>query len=153
MLDDLTGKVALVTGASRGIGRAIAIALAKAGADIAVNYRSRHKDAKETCDEIKRLGRRSITVEADVSLAADVARLVRTVEAELGPLAILVNNAGVTRPQPIVRTRLWVGSGRLLPAASPLAWERRSDSDFDSEGSGGTDANSYVRCLKPIFIP
>jgi len=101
MLDDLTDKVVLVTGASRGIGRAIAIALAKAGADIAVNYRSRHKDAKETCNEIEKFGRRSIAVEADVSLAADVARLVRTVEAELGPLAILVNNAGVTHPQPI----------------------------------------------------
>ena len=100
MLDDLTGKVALVTGASRGIGRAIAIALAKAGADVAVNYRSRRQAANETCGEIKGLGRRSIAVDADVSLAADVARLVRTVEADLGPVAILVNNAGITRPQP-----------------------------------------------------
>jgi 3-oxoacyl-[acyl-carrier protein] reductase len=101
MLDDLTGKVALVTGTSRGIGRAIAIALARAGADVAVNYRSRHQEANETCDEIKRLGRRSIAVEADVSVTADVARLVATVETELGPVAILVNNAGITRPQPV----------------------------------------------------
>jgi 3-oxoacyl-[acyl-carrier protein] reductase len=101
MLDDLTGRVALVTGASRGIGRAIAVALAKAGANVAVNYRSRHQDANETCAEIERLGRRSVAVKADVSVAADVGRLVTTVEAELGPVAILVNNAGVTRLQPI----------------------------------------------------
>jgi 3-oxoacyl-[acyl-carrier protein] reductase len=80
MLDDLTGKVALVTGASRGIGRAIAIALAKTGADVAVNYRSRHKDANETCAEVMKLGRRSVAVKADVSSAADVGQLVTTVD-------------------------------------------------------------------------
>ena len=101
MLDDLTGKVALVTGSSRGIGEAIAVALAKAGADVGVSYRSREKEASETCAEIEKLGRRVVTVAADVSVAAEVARLVAAVEAELGPVAILVNNAGVTRPQPI----------------------------------------------------
>jgi NAD(P)-dependent dehydrogenase (short-subunit alcohol dehydrogenase family) len=101
VLDDLTGKVALVTGASRGIGRAIAVALAQAGADVAVNYQSRQKEAEETCAEIEKLGRRTVAVQSDVSIAADVTRLVTTVEAELGHVAILVNNAGVTRPQPI----------------------------------------------------
>jgi 3-oxoacyl-[acyl-carrier protein] reductase len=101
MPDDLTGKVALVTGASRGIGRAIAIALSQSGADVAVNYRNREKDARETCTQVEKAGRRAVAVQADVSLAADVARLVKTVEGELGPVAILVNNAGVTRPQPI----------------------------------------------------
>ena len=101
MSDDLTGKAALVTGASRGIGRGIAIALARAGADVAVNYRSREQEAKETCAEIEKQGRNAIPVAADVSVAAEVARLVETVEAEFGPVAILVNNAGVTRPQPI----------------------------------------------------
>jgi len=101
MLDDLTSKVALVTGASRGIGRAIAIALAEAGADVAVNYRSRQEEADDTCGEVERLGRCTMVVKADVSVAANVDRLVATVEAELGPVAILVNNAGITRPQPI----------------------------------------------------
>ncbi len=102
MLDKLTGRVALVTGASRGIGKAVAVALARAGADVAVNYRTRDGNAKETCAQIERLDRRSVAVKADVSVAADVARLTTTVEAELGPVAILVNNAGVTHPQSLV---------------------------------------------------
>jgi 3-oxoacyl-[acyl-carrier protein] reductase len=101
MLDNLTGKVALVTGGSRGIGRATALALAAAGVHVAVNYRSREKEARETCAEIEKGGRRAVAVRADVSVSADVGRLVATVEDELGPVAILVNNAGVTRPQPI----------------------------------------------------
>lgn len=101
MADDLTGKVALVTGASRGIGKSIAIALARSGADVAVNYQTREPEARETCAEIEELGRVAIAVAADVSVAADVTRLVEAVESELGPVAILVNNAGVTRPQPI----------------------------------------------------
>jgi 3-oxoacyl-[acyl-carrier protein] reductase len=99
MPNDLTGKLALVTGASRGIGRAIAVALARAGADVAVNYRSREQEARDACGEIEGLGRRAIAVQADVSVAAEVARLLATVEAELGPVTILVNNAGITRPQ------------------------------------------------------
>ena len=102
MLDNLKGKVALVTGGSRGIGRATALALAAAGIHVAVNYRSREKEARETCAEIEKGGRRAVAVRADVSVLADVGRLVATVEDELGPVAILVNNAGITRPQPIV---------------------------------------------------
>ncbi len=101
MPNTLTNKIALVTGGDRGIGRAIAVALARANADVAVNYRTRQSEATETVAEIERLGRRAVAVQADVSIAADVARLVATVEAELGPVAILVNNAGVARPQPV----------------------------------------------------
>jgi 3-oxoacyl-[acyl-carrier protein] reductase len=99
MSHDLAGKVALVTGASRGIGRAIAIDLAKAGADVAVNYRTRAEAAQEVCREIESLGRRAMMVGADVSRASDVSRMVEAIERQLGEIAILVNNAGVTRPQ------------------------------------------------------
>ncbi len=101
MLDDLTDRIALVTGASRGIGKAIAMALARAGADVAVNYRSRADEAHETCRAIEQLGRRSVAVKADVSDSAEVSQLVTSVEARLGPVAILINNAGITRPQPV----------------------------------------------------
>lgn len=98
---DLTGRIALVTGASRGIGHAIAVALAHAGADVAINYRSRAADAEEARAEVATTGRRNVVVQADVSVSADVDRLVSAVEASLGPVDILVNNAGIARPQAI----------------------------------------------------
>jgi 3-oxoacyl-[acyl-carrier protein] reductase len=111
MLDDLTGKVALVTGGNRGIGRAIAMALGEAGADVAVNYRTHRDEADDVCTEIERRwpGRRSVTVQADVARAGDVTRLVAGVEAMLGPVAILVNNAGISKPAPLDRLdeQLW----------------------------------------------
>jgi 3-oxoacyl-[acyl-carrier protein] reductase len=94
---DLTGKVALVTGASRGIGRAVAVALAEAGADVAVNYRSREGEAEQVRSKVEAFGRRCIVVRADVSKAADVTRMVLAVEDALGTVAILVNNAGIAR--------------------------------------------------------
>ena len=101
MLDDLTGKVALVTGASRGIGRAIAIALAEAGADVAVNYRSRQAEAEATCAAIRRHGTRTLAVQADVSRSEAVDQMVTTIELELGPVNILVNNAGIVSAKPL----------------------------------------------------
>jgi len=101
MLDDLTGKVALVTGASRGIGQAVAIALAEAGADIAVNYRHREAQALETVRSIDRLGHRAIPVGADVSRATEVADMVAVIEADLGQVDILVNNAGIVSAKPL----------------------------------------------------
>jgi len=101
MLTDLTGKVALVTGASRGIGRAAALALAEAGVDVAVNYRVREGQAREVCDQIRSLGRRALAVGADVSRAAAVNRLADAVEQELGPVDILVNNAGQLWQKPL----------------------------------------------------
>ena len=98
-MDDLMGKVALVTGASRGIGRAIAIKLAAAGADVAINYRNRDDEAGEVASQIKRSGRLAITVKADVSSSTDVSRMVQTVSEELGFPSILVNNAGIGIPR------------------------------------------------------
>ena len=92
---DLTGHVALVTGASRGIGAAIAIALAEAGAAVAVNYRERADDAETVVAKIKDMGGRAIATAADVSQAATVAKLVDHVATALGPIDILVNNAGI----------------------------------------------------------
>jgi 3-oxoacyl-[acyl-carrier protein] reductase len=90
----LNGRVALVTGASRGIGKGIALALAAAGCDVGVNYASRETDALGTADAIRALGRRAVAVKGDVSKSADVAALIAAVESGLGPIEILVNNAG-----------------------------------------------------------
>jgi 3-oxoacyl-[acyl-carrier protein] reductase len=94
-MDDLHGKVALVTGAGRGIGRAVAAALAKAGADVAVNYFKQEEEALKTCALCREEGRRSIVVQADVSKSSETAKLIRSVERELGPVQVLVNNAGI----------------------------------------------------------
>lgn len=88
-----------MTGASRGIGAGIAVALARAGADVAVNYREKAEAAATVCREISSLGRRALAVQADVSVVAEVRQMVAQVEARLGPVDILVNNAGIARPQ------------------------------------------------------
>ena len=98
-MTDLQNRVALVTGASRGIGAGIAVALARAGADVAVNYRERAEAAKAVCSEITAMGRRAITVQADVSVSAEVKRMVADVEQPLGRIDILINNAAVAHPR------------------------------------------------------
>jgi 3-oxoacyl-[acyl-carrier protein] reductase len=98
-VQDITGKVALVTGGSRGIGRAIARALAEAGADIAITYLSRAAEADETRAAIEQTGRRCLAVQSDVSVAGEAARMVETVGRGFGAIDILVNNAGRIRPQ------------------------------------------------------
>lgn len=98
-MKDLKNRVALITGGSRGIGAAIAVALARAGADVAVNYRQRADAAKAVCAEISATGSKAIALQADVSLAADVKRLIAEVETRLGSIDILVNNAAIARPR------------------------------------------------------
>lgn len=92
---DLGGRVCLVTGASRGIGRAIALALAGAGCDIAINCRSRTEEAQRVATDVMALGRRAMVVQADVSQASAVAAMVADVNSALGPIDVLINNAGV----------------------------------------------------------
>ena len=104
-MEELTDRVALVTGASRGIGRECAVALAAAGADVAVNYRAHQEEAEQTCARIRELKRRCLAIRADVSVAAEVRGLVETVESELGSISILVNNAGISRPQRLVEIK------------------------------------------------
>ena len=89
---DFTDRVALVTGASRGIGASVAAALAQSGAAVAVNYRERKAAAEDVAAAI---GSRAIAVQADVSDRASVAAMLATVTAQLGPIDILVNNAGI----------------------------------------------------------
>lgn len=99
----LDGRSALVTGGGRGIGRAIAIAFAKEGADVAVNFRSDATAAGEVVEEIIAIGQRALSVQADVSLAEPVAEMVGQVLAEFEKIDILVNNAGFVTLSPVER--------------------------------------------------
>ncbi len=94
-MSSLEGKLALVTGAGRGIGRAIALDLARSGADVVVNYGRSRQQAEDVAEQITAMGRRAMAVQADVSKKADIDRMFDQVEAELGPVNILVNNAGI----------------------------------------------------------
>ena len=98
----LAGKVALVTGSSSGIGKAIAIRLAHEGADVCVNYHREEEAAQDTVRQIQALGRKSIAVQADMGAGAEVEAMVQRCEAELGGLDIMVNNAGVEIKSPFI---------------------------------------------------
>ncbi|RNB76465.1 3-oxoacyl-[acyl-carrier-protein] reductase [Brevibacillus panacihumi] len=101
----LTGKTALVTGASRGIGRAIALKLAEAGANIVVNYAGSEGAASETVAQVKALGRDAIMVRANVSDSEEVNEMFKTALEHFGSLDILVNNAGITRDNLLMRMK------------------------------------------------
>jgi len=106
---DLQGKVALITGGSRGIGRAIAIRLAESGADVVVNYVRHRRDAADTADEIEKLGRRCFLVKANVANSDDVREMFATITEAFGHLDILVSNAasGVLKPALELTERHW----------------------------------------------
>lgn len=100
---NLEGKVAIVTGSSNGIGRAISLALAEAGADLGINYNSDYEAAMENVDKIKSLGRRALAIKADVSDYNDAVRMVKTVKSEFKKIDILINNAGITHDVYLMR--------------------------------------------------
>lgn len=93
----LLGKVAVVTGAGRGIGRAIALKLAEAGANLVLNYRSSEKETEELIKEIEAKGVKAVSVKADVSKFEEAEEIIKKAKAEFGKVDILVNNAGITR--------------------------------------------------------
>lgn len=103
-MNDLTGKIALVTGSSRGLGRGIALELAAAGAEVVVNYRSGKKEAENVVREITERNGKGVPFAADVSDAKDVEKLFSFIREKYGRLDILVNNAGTTKAQDIFET-------------------------------------------------
>jgi 3-oxoacyl-[acyl-carrier protein] reductase len=134
----LHNKVALVTGGGRGIGKAISLALAAAGCDVAVNYVNREKDARETASAIEASGRRALVVQGDVAKGADVSALVAQTEAGLGPIDILVNNAGAAKFEGIEQmteaswneclqlnlTSVFLATQAVLPGMRARKWGR-----------------------------
>lgn len=128
-------KAALVTGASRGIGRAVAIALAKKGYAVAVNYAGSQKAAEDVKAAIEAEGGRAIVIQGDVSKAEDVEKVFAVVKAEFGRLDVLVNNAGITRDSLLLRMKEenWdavidtdLKSGFLaIKAAAPIMMKQR----------------------------
>lgn len=102
----VTGKTALITGASRGIGRATALALAEAGCDIAVNYLHARIEAESVAASVREVGRRASVIQGDVSQPEDVERLIATVAEQLGVIDILVNNTGINPKKPLAELGL-----------------------------------------------
>ena len=109
-MEELTGKTALITGASRGIGRAAAVALARAGADIGINYLSDSAGAEKTKRRVEEASSRAVLAQADVSRSEEVRNMVAQVHNALGRIDILVNNAGIVHTGP---------------------WEELSEEDWD----------------------
>ncbi|MCP8970167.1 3-oxoacyl-[acyl-carrier-protein] reductase [Ectobacillus ponti] len=101
----LNGQVAVVTGASRGIGRAVALELAKQGAKVVVNYAGNEAKANEVVDEIKQLGSEAIAVKADVANGEEVTNLIKQAVDTFGKIDILVNNAGITKDNLLMRMK------------------------------------------------
>jgi NAD(P)-dependent dehydrogenase (short-subunit alcohol dehydrogenase family) len=139
---DLTGKVALVTGASRGIGRAVAIALAQEGLDVAVNYRAREGEAQEVVREVHLLSRMGLAVQADVAVASEVARMVATVRDQLGPSM----SSSTTRAAPVPRrggiSRKRIG-GRSSTTTSPRrSWSPKRCCRTCAHAAGGGSSTS-----------
>ncbi len=158
-MDSLQGRIALVTGASRGIGRACAVALAKEGATVAVNYRARAKEGGETCALIESAGGKAFPVQADVSEADEVDAMMEKIRAETGPVAILVNNAGIAIPRPevgeiteadfdeVIKVNLksaFLVTRAALPAMREAGWGRIVNISSNAAYTGGSVGPHYA---------
>jgi len=165
-MSSLENRVALVTGASRGIGKAIALALAQAGCHVAVNYHRQAAAAEEVCATIKflvtatgePLGRKAIAIQADVSVPRDVEVLVSETERQLGEVEILVNNAGIAQTKPIAEITLedWEGilrvnltsaflvTQRVLPNMRKRRWGRIINLSSVAAQTGGVIGPHYA---------
>lgn len=154
----LQDRIALVTGASRGIGKAIALALAGAGVHAAVNYQSSGDAAAEVCRQIEGLGRKAIAVKADVSKTAEIDRMASNVEKNLGAVQILVNNAGIAQVVPPERvteeifehflrvnlTSMFLVGQRVLPAMRSARWGRIINLSSIAAQTGGIIGPHYA---------
>jgi 3-oxoacyl-[acyl-carrier protein] reductase len=126
---------------SRGIGKAIAIALADAGARVAINYRQRKEDAEEAVAAVRRTGRESAAFAADVTDAGAVAAMISNIEKTLGPLDILVNNAGVALRRSLDEITESSSTRRSPPISSPPFSARRPYGPACARADGGRIVN------------
>ncbi len=134
----LAGRVALITGASRGIGRSIALALASAGSSIVINYRAGEDEAQQVVREIESLGQRALAVKADVSSPVEVDDMMARIGRTFGPVDVLVSNAGIARALPLEAVHLatwdatmavnlrgaFIMSSAVIPSMRERRWGR-----------------------------
>ena len=154
----LCGEVALVTGGSRGIGKAVAVALARLGASVVVNYKTHATEAEAVCAEIQHQGGHAVAVQADVSIAADVNKLVQEIEQQTGRVSVLVNNAGIARPEAIqqITEQSWdeviainlksvfLVTQAVLPGMRTARWGRIINLSSVAAQSGGVIGPHYA---------
>lgn len=154
----LSGKAALVTGASRGIGRAVAIALAEEGADVGVHYHTQEDAAKKTCSIIREIGNRFVMVQADVSQGNDVRNMLEIVQRELGTVRILINNAGISHRDKLENMReedwdrvmgvnlksAFMVTQAFLPGMREQKWGRIINISSVAAQTGGVTGPIYV---------
>jgi 3-oxoacyl-[acyl-carrier protein] reductase len=157
-MESLKGRVALVTGSSRGLGAAIAHALAEVGADVAVNFRTRSEEAEKVCAGIRKLGRRSQAFQADVSQSDQVKTMVAHIERELGAVSIVVNNAGMAQQLPLEKISeadwdehinvnlksAFLVTQAVLPAMRAQGWGRIINISSSAAQTGGLVGPHYA---------